>query len=268
MTDAMTPPARAEDGLKSLTKVVRVLDAFSTRNRALSLTDICRLTGFPKSTTHRLLASMREAGLLDQDEQRDRYRLGVKLFELGNIVLANMELHREARPFVDMLTRQGGQAVHLAVFDGRRAIVIHRADASPDKVASPTMIEQAPVHCTGVGKAILAYQPEPVLQRVIAAGLARFTENTITEPAALLRELARIRDRGYAIDEAEHQPGLRCIGAPIRDRSANVMAGISITGPAWRLPLTELDAIARLVVHHAAAISAALGYGASAVLPA
>lgn len=259
MSPAETPPARAEDGLKSLTKVVRVLDAFSTRDRALALTDICRITGFPKSTTHRLLAAMRESGLLDQDGERDRYRLGMKLFELGNIVLANMELHREARPFVDMLARQGGHSVHLAVFDGRRAIVIHRTDPSPDRVASPTMIEQAPVHCTGVGKAILAWQPEPVVQRIVAAGLARFTESTITDPAALRRELKAIRDRGYAIDEAEHQPGLRCIGAPIRDRSANVIAGISITGPAWRLPLTEVESIARLVVHHAAAIGAALG---------
>jgi DNA-binding IclR family transcriptional regulator len=253
-------PLRGEDGLKSLTKVLRVLDAFSTVNRTLSLTDICRITGFPKSTTHRLLASMREAGLLDQDERRDHYRLGLKLFELGNIVLASMELHREARPFVDALTRQSGQAVHLAVFDGRRAIVIHRADASADKLASPTMIEQAPVHCTSVGKAILAHQPDPVITRIIDAGLLRFTETTVTDPAALRRELKTIRERGYAIDEGEHQPGLRCIGAPIRDRSGRVIAGISITGPAWRLPLTEVEGVAKVVIYHAKGISSALGH--------
>jgi DNA-binding IclR family transcriptional regulator len=254
------PPSRSERGLKSLTKVVCVLDTFSTASRTLSLTDICRITGFPRSTTHRLLASMREAGLLDQDEQRDHYRLGLKLFALGNIVLANMELHREARPFVDALTRQGGQAVHLAVFDGRRAIVIHRADASADKAASPTMIEQAPVHCTSVGKAILAYQPDPVIKRIIDTGLHRFTDNTITDPAVLRRELKTIRERGYAIDEGEHQPGLRCVGAPIHDRSGRVIAGISVTGPAWRLPLTEVDGIAKVVMHHARGISGALGY--------
>ncbi len=248
-----------EDGLKSLAKVMRVLNAFSTLHRSLSLTEICRATGFPKSTTHRLLAAMREAGLLDQDEQRDRYRLGMKLFELGNIVLANMELHREARPFVDMLTRQGGQAVHLAVFDGRRAIVIHRADIAPDKTAAPTMIEQAPVHCTSVGKAILAFQPEPVIARILAAGLPRFTDSTITDPTALRQELERIRERGYALDEGEHQPGLRCIGAPIRDRAAQVTAGISLTGPAWRLPVSEVEGMAKLVMHHANSISAALG---------
>ena len=251
---------RADDGLKSLVKVVRVLDVFSTVERALSLAEICQRTGFPKSTTHRLLASMREAGLLDQDRERDRYRLGMKLFELGNMVLANMDLHREARPFLDALTRQSGQAAHLAVFDGHRAIVIHRADASPDKGQPTALIEQAPVYCTSVGKAILAFQPEPVIERVIAAGLLRYTDTTITDAAQFRQHLAEIRIRGYAVDEGEHQPGLRCVGAPIRDQAGRVTAAVSITGPAWRLPLSEVDALSKVAIHQAHAISLALGY--------
>ena len=260
MTQPDAGTARPEEGLKSLVKVVRVLDAFSIRNRTLSLTDICAATGYPKSTVHRLLGAMRETGLLDQDPGRDRYRLGMKLFEFGNTVLANMDLHREARPFVDALTRQGGQAVHLAVFDGQRAIVIHRADASPEKSLAAHTIEQAPVHCTSVGKAILAFQPEPVVRRIINAGLTRYTETTITDPAALMSALATVREAGFALDEGEHQPGLRCIGAPVRDRSGQVIAGISLTGPAWRLPLAEVDGLAKVVVHHANGISSALGH--------
>jgi len=251
---------RAESSLKSLTKVVRVLDVFSTVDRALSLADIGQRTGFPKSTAHRLLAAMREAGLLDQDRERDRYRLGMKLFELGNIVLANMDLHREARPFVDALTRQSGQAVHLAVFDGHRALVIHRADASPEKGQPTALIEQAPVHCTSVGKAILAFQTPATIDRVISAGLLRFTDATITDPEQLRAQLAEIRERGYAQDEGEHQPGVRCVAAPIRDQSGRVVAGISITGPFWRLPLSEVDGLAKVAMHYANAISLAVGY--------
>lgn len=260
MTISEPRALRADEGLKSLIKVVRLLDAFSTRNRSLSLTSLRAATGYPKSTVHRLLNAMRETGLLDQDEGRDRYRLGMKLFELGNTVLANMELHREARPFVDALTRQGGQAVHLAVFDGQRAVVIHRADASPEKYLAAHTIEQAPIHCTSVGKAILAFQPDAVVQKIVAAGLTRYTETTITDPARLRSVLATIREAGYALDEGEHQPGLRCIGAPIRDRSGKVIAGISLTGPAFRIPLGEVEGLAKLVVHHANAISTALGY--------
>ena len=251
---------RADDGLKSLVKVVRVLEAFSTQNRTMSLTNLCATTGYPKSTVHRLLGAMRDTGLLDQDEGKDRYRLGMKLFELGNTVLANMDLHREARPFVDALTRQGGQAVHLAVFDGQRAIVIHRADASPERFLAAHTIEQAPIHCTSVGKAILAFQPDITVQKIIAAGLTRYTETTITDAVKLRSVLATVRANGYALDEGEHQPGLRCIGAPIRDGSGNVIAGMSLTGPSFRIPLGEVDGLAKLVMHHANGISGALGH--------
>lgn len=251
---------RAEDGLKSLTKVVRVLDAFSTVDRALSLADIGRRTGLPKSTAHRLLAAMREVGLLDQERERDRYRLGLKLFGLGNTVLANMDLHREARPFVDALTRQSGQAVHLAVFDGRQAMVILRADAQPEKGPPTAPGETAPAHCTAVGKAILAFQPAATIERVIAAGLARFTEATVTDAARLRAQLTEIRARGYAAEEGEHQPGLRGVGAPVRDQGGHVLAALGIAGPFWRLPPTEIEAMAKLAIHGANVISQALGH--------
>jgi DNA-binding IclR family transcriptional regulator len=249
---------RADPGLKSLGKVMRILDCFSVTDRTLSLAEICARTGHPKSTTHRLLAAMREAGLLDQ--QRDRYRLGLKLYELGNTVLANMELHREARPFVEALARLSGQGVHLAVFDGRQAIVVHRAEPSPELNSALTLIEAAPVHCTGVGKAILAFQSDPVIDRVIEAGLPRLTDATITDPTSLRAELAAIRARGFSTDEGEHQPGLRCVGAPIRDAAGRVVASISVSGPAWRLPVGEVANLAKIVRHSAACIAAALGF--------
>ena len=248
------------ENLKSLVKVARVLECFSTVNRTMSLGEICARTKFPKSTTHRLLASMREVGLLDQDREGERYRLGLKLFELGNIVLANMELHREARPFVDALTRISGHVVHLAVFDGRQAVVIHRADPSPESANPVTFIEAAPVHCTSVGKAILAFQPQAVIARVIRAGLQRYTDNTVTDAKKLESELARTRKRGYAVDDAEHQPGIRCVGAPIRDQAGRVFAGISVSGPARRMPADETKTFATLVMHHASAISAKLEF--------
>jgi DNA-binding IclR family transcriptional regulator len=253
--------ARSEEGLKSLVKVVRVLDAFSRTARALSLAEICRRTGYPRSTTHRLLSSMREAGLLDQDRNRDRYRLGLKLYELGNTVLANMDLHREARPYVEALGRLTGQVVHLAVFDGRHAVVIGKSESQID-ATSGAFLESAPAHCTSVGKAILAFQPDAILDTFLAEGLARFTDTTITDPALLRRELEMTRNRGYSIDQAEHQPGLNCVGAPIRDLSGRVFAAVSVSGPAWKTPLSEVGRVAKIVIHHADAISRTLGHGA------
>jgi len=257
--DQLPSSERTEEGLKSLTKVVRILGTFSRTARALSLAEICQRTGYPKSTTHRLLSSMREAGLLDQDRNRDRYRLGLKLYELGNTVLTNMDLHREARPYVEALGRLTDQVVHLAIFDGRRAVVIGKSESQHDAPSS-AFLESAPAHCTSVGKAILAFQPESLIDAFVADGLARFTDTTITDAAALREDLQLTRSRGYSVDQAEHQPGLHCVGAPIRDLSGRVFAAISVSGPAWKMPLSDVSRVAKIVIHHADGISRALGY--------
>jgi DNA-binding IclR family transcriptional regulator len=253
-------PARETDGLKSFAKAVRVLECFSTRDRTLTLGEISQRTGTPKATAHRLVAALREVGMLEQTRERDGYRLGLKLFELGNIVLANLDLHRESRAFVEQLTRVSGHSVHLAVFDGRQAVVIHRADPHPE--GSPVaFIESAPAHCTSVGKAILAFQPEGTLARLAALGaLVRYTDATITDPAALAAHLAETRARGWSLDEGEHQPGLRCVGAPIRDATGRVFAAISLSAPYRELPASRVPAAAKLVRHAAVGISAALGW--------
>ena len=257
--DRLSPAvSRPDEGLKSLTKLMTVLNSFSTTVRSLSLSEICRRTGFPKSTTHRLLASLRDVGLLDQDGDRDHYRLGLKLFELGSTVLANMDLHREGRPFIDALARLTDQAVHLAVFDGRHAVVVGRSDRQTD-ATSRVFFESAPAHCTSVGKAILAHLPEVALERFLDAGLARFTDTTITDVIALKRDLETTKRRGYALDEGEHQPGLRCVGAPISDVSGRVFAAISVSGPARKMPLREVGRTAKMVIHNANGISQALG---------
>ncbi|HUG61917.1 MAG TPA: IclR family transcriptional regulator [Methylomirabilota bacterium] len=253
-------PRGRDESLKSLTKVVRVMECFSPTRRSLSLAEICAMTGYPRSTTHRLLAAMREVGFVEQDRGRDDYRLGLRLFEFGNIVLANLELNREGRPIVDALHRLTGRTVHLAVFDGLRAVVVQRTEPAVDGRMAATIVENSPAYCTSVGKAILAFQPPEAVQRVIDAGLRRFTETTITDPALLEAELALTRERGYAVDEGEHQPGLRCVGAPIRDQAGAVFASISISAPAWQLLVAEIDELSRVVIYHANQISLRLGY--------
>ncbi len=249
-----------DENLKSLNKVAAILDCFSTAHRAMSLAEICKRTGFPRSTTHRLLASMREVGLLDQDRERERYRLGIRLFAYGNIVLANMDLHREARPYAEALGRMTGLSVHLAVFGGEKAVVIHRAEPAPGGLTPLTLLENAPVHCTSIGKAILAFQPQTVIAAVIEAGLPRYTDATITDGDRLLADLSKVRERGYAVDDGEHQPGLRCIGAPIRDQLGRVFASISATASSLQSPPEREASIAAMVIYHANQISTHLGY--------
>lgn len=258
-----TRPARDEkrtDALKSLRKAIRVLECFSLQTPRLSLTDIAQQVGLPLSTTHRILATLRDVGLVEQQSDRDLYRLGLKLLELGSMVLANMEVHREALPFIEALVRETGETAHLGVFDGTQMVSIEKMDSPHGLASNVTIGKGAPAYCTGVGKALLAFQPDEVVTRVCRLGLKAYTPQTITDPARLRKELAQIRTLGYAVDNAEHQPDVRCVAAPIRNHSGNVIASLSLSGPATRILKGRIPDLAVRVREVAVKLSSRLGY--------
>ena len=252
-------------GVKSFQKIITILECFSTVDRSLSVTELAERSRLPHSTAHRLVASLRQIGLLDQDGNRSEYRLGLKLFEFGNTVLINMDIHTEARAHVELLGLEAGEDVHLCVFDGWRMSFVDRAAGGRSGTQNSTIVmEFSPCHCTGVGKAALAYQPEPTIDRIIRLGLPAYTRNTITDPQDLRAELAAIRARGYSLDLGEVEANVHCVAAPIRNTSGKVIAAISVSGPAKRLPEDRLHSLAPLVIKHAELISARLGYDADA----
>ncbi|MBO6637880.1 MAG: IclR family transcriptional regulator [Roseitalea sp.] len=259
--------ANAEDGIKSLYKVMRVLDCFSVKDDVLSVSDIARRLDIPQSTAHRLLSSMRSAGLLEQDRRRSGYRLGLKLFSLGSTVLATMELHRISVRTMEDLYRITRMSVHLALFDGQGVLVVRKIGSAKELSTSLNLMEQAPAHCTGVGKAVLAFQPSEAIDRLFETDLVRYTSNTITERFAFDRELGTIVERGYAVDNEEHNIGIRCVAAPIFNEAGTAFAAISVSGTAWELMPGAVEEISKTVKLHANALSAELGFsGHHAVL--
>jgi IclR family transcriptional regulator, KDG regulon repressor len=261
LSPASTPAVDNRQNVKSLFKMLDVLECFSAVDRALTVIEMARRTGLPRTTVHRIVDSLRALGFLEQDASRERYRLGLKLFELGNTALTNLPLYREARPYVDTLARLSGEDVHLCVFDGSQMVFVERAERDAGRPHNTvTRMEASPCHSTGVGKAALAFQPEVAVERVVRLGLRPFTRNTIVDAGALRRELAAIRARGYSVDNCEHEPDLRCVGAPIRNAAGRVFAAISASGPARRLPDERIPGLAEQVVAHAEAISARLGH--------
>lgn len=246
--------------LKSMQKLMAVLDCFSRYDRALTLSEISARCGMPKTTVHRLVTSLREAKLLEQDKERDRYRMGIRLFELGSIVLANLDINREARPFVERLMAISGESAHLCVFDGTNMVIIEHREPGALSVNWTTTLSISPSYCTGVGKATLAFQDEAVIEKVIRNGLVPYTPTTITDPDVLRKELHAVRERGYAIDEGEHQPAVRCVAAPVYNAAGRVFAAVSVTGPKERVTLERVPEIAEYVVATAAQLSRQLGY--------
>jgi IclR family transcriptional regulator, KDG regulon repressor len=257
----MTDVDNGRQSVKSLFKMLEVLEAFSATEPELSVVEIARRTGMPRTTVHRIVDSLRSVGFLEQDASRDRYRLGLKLFELGGTALTNLPLYREAPPFVDTLAKLSGEDVHLCIFDGAQMVFVNRHTQGATSPHNTVItMEASPCHSTSVGKAALAFQSEVVIDRVIRAGLPRFTPNTIVEPKKLKAELAAIRSRGYSIDECEHEPELRCVGAPIRNSAGRVFAAISASGPARRVTVERVPELAKIVMTHAELLSIRLGY--------
>jgi DNA-binding IclR family transcriptional regulator len=246
--------------IQAIGKMHDILACFSSVDRHLSLAQVAAKAGLPRPTAHRMLSALREIGFIEQDGRNGSYSLGIGLFELGSLALSNMDLLREAKPFMDRVSRLTGESAHLGVFNGYQVVVVEREEPSDRQTRGLQPSESCPPHCTGVGKAVLAFQKPDVIERVILGGLKAFTNSTITVPDKLRAELAATRARGYAIDDSEHEIWVRCVAAPIRNPSGHVFASLSVTGAADRMTDQRLNDLAPLVVQTADSISRQLGY--------
>jgi len=243
--------------------VGRALDimlCFSTEEPELGTTELAQRLGLHKSTVHRIASFLASRGFLIQDGSTAKYRLGLKLVELGSLALRQMDVRRAARPYIRELARRTEESVFLALRDGDVAVYIDIAE-SPRPISITAYIgRRAPLHCTGTGKVLLANLPESEIDHIIeCTGLHRYTANTLTDPYALKQHLATIRTQGYAIDNEENQEGIVGVAAPVLDGAGRVIAAISLAGPSVRLRPRLLEIIAE-VKETARTISLALGH--------
>jgi DNA-binding IclR family transcriptional regulator len=252
-----------DDGhfIQSVLKALDVLEAFTEDQYVLGVTELSRRLGYSKSSVFNLLATLRSRGYIEVDPETRRYSLGVKLLELSQAVRANIEIRDRAAPLLRQLARETREAVYLTVLRDDHSTYIYSIEASGHSVARSAFGLRAPLHCTSVGKAKLAFLSAEEIDRIIkGVGLQRFTPNTITDPDRLKAELALIRRRGYAVDNEEREIGIRCVGVPIFDDSGAVVASFSISGPAGRLGDQRILELAPEAMRTGDAISRRLGY--------
>ncbi len=249
--------------IKSVHRAITILELLG-KNEGLSVTEVSTQLNYPKSSVHEILATMQNDGIVEKDREHNRYNLGLKLFELGNQARAGLELRRIAMPFLKRLNEAFNETVYLTVLDRGEVLYIESFGSTKRLQANSIIGVRAPLYCTGVGKAILAFLPLDEIERIIAAnGLPKYTENTITDIELLKKDLSSVRRRGYSIDNREIEVGLRCVGAPIYNHEGLVFAAISISGPSQRITAEAVPEIAGLVVQTAAGISRMLGYHGS-----
>jgi DNA-binding IclR family transcriptional regulator len=246
--------------LSSVANAIRLTKAFSESEYEMGISALASRLGLAKSTVHRLATTLVEYDILEQNRESGKYRLGLALFELGTLVRRKMDAASASHNEITQLAESTGETVQLALLDHLSVLYIRIRESKQAVRMSSSLGSRAPAHCTSVGKALLAHAPAELVSQVIENGLKRFTINTITEPSALLEELASVRSRGYAVDDEEIEVGLRCVAAPIRDHSGHVVAAISVAAPVQRMTKKNIQSTVPGVVAAAEAISRRLGY--------
>ena len=227
--------------------------------QGVRLVDLVRHTGHPRPTVHRLLGELRRFGFAEQDEATGRYRLGPKILLLSAQCLGGLDLRRVAQPILRELVDEIGHTAHLGVRDGRNVIYIDKVEASHGVRLASTIGQQREATVTGLGKAILAFTPEPALANVLAVPLPRRTPGTITDPTLFLEYLRGVRAHGVAFDDEECDSGIRCAAAPILDHTGHAVAAISVSTLASQVSWPELERLGARVATAAGRVTAALG---------
>jgi IclR family acetate operon transcriptional repressor len=200
----------------------------------VGLSELSALIGMPKSSTHRYMATLQSVGLAERNGG-DRFRLGTRVIELAGSFLANSDLRSESQATLDELADMTGETVHLAVPSGTGVVYIAKIESKHTLGMSSHIGARLPMHCTALGKAILAFSAPERLQAVLAERPEARTAHTITSPEALRAELVTVRSQGFALDNEENEVGICCVGAPIIDYTGNAIAAISISGPRERM---------------------------------
>jgi IclR family transcriptional regulator, KDG regulon repressor len=254
-----TEPRRRER-LSSVTTAMRLLKAFSEDEVDIGISALAKRLGIAKSTAHRLAVTLVAEGMLEQDRDSGKYRLGVGLFRLGALVRRRMEVSNEARPYLYSLREAINESVHLAILDGTEIMYVYNLESRHAIRSRSDLGVRKPAHSTAEGQAILAFQPAEVIDQVVASGLTAHTPKTVTDPERFLKSLAAVRQRGCAIEDEESEIGMVCVAAPIRDDTGAVVAALGLAGPVTRMSKKAVAGIIPHVIATADQVSARLGY--------
>jgi DNA-binding IclR family transcriptional regulator len=227
-----------------LERAATLLDAFDARHRELTLADLVRRSGLPRATVHRTAERMIALGWLDKPHER--YRVGNRLFELSGLVPVRHDLREAVLPFLQDLYAAARTTVQLGVLEGTSVLVVDKITGHRPMPMLSQVGGTIPAHCSGLGRAILAWSDAETFERVVAAGLPKRTPRTLSTAMALQRELAAIPDRGWAYDREEGNVGVSCVAAPIFGPDGDVVAAISVTGPSAQVREDRIGPAVRL----------------------
>ena len=252
--------ANKEGGnLQSVNRALSALDLIAEAGE-LGVTELGRRLDVHKATASRLVATLAERGMVERDPITEKYRLGFGLIRLAGAAMASMDLVRIARPLLEDLADRTRETVNLGVLSSDAVVYIDQVTGTRSIVAVSWVGRRTPLHCTSNGKVLLAYMRPAERDRLLGGRLPRATPATLTDPKRLRAQLEEVRARGYAQTMEELEEGLNAVAAPIRRADGEVVASLSVSGPAFRMRPVDLPRVGRLTKESATAISRRLGY--------
>ncbi len=250
----------AKARLSSVANSVRLLGSFSGEEDELGITTLATRLRLAKSTVHRLATTLTSSRFLEQNSETGKYRLGLALFELGALVRRRMDVANEARPKLRELLEKTGETVQLGIVDHFSVLYVYEMESRRAIRMAAAVGARAPLHCTAVGKVLLASQPQDYVKQVLELGLTSYTPKTMTRREPVLAMLAEVNARDYATDDEESEIGLRAIASPVRNHTGTVIAAVGVAAPVQRMNKKAMQTCVPDVLATAKAISARLGY--------
>ncbi len=242
--------------IQTLARGLQILNALADAADGLSITELAERFDIDKGNMSRFLQTLATYGFAEKSPDTRRYYLGPQVVRLSRSLLSRMKLREVAKPFLDELVLATGECAHLAILAQGQALYIDQAESASSLRVNTGVGTLAPLHCTALGKVLLAYANAPV-----ATLLGSYTIRTITDPGALQSHLDKVRKQGYAIDDEEFEHGVRCIAVPVCDFRNRCVAAIGVSGPTSRMSLESLPTTARAVQEIGKALSARLSFG-------
>ncbi len=252
----------ANNSVQSIDRVLDILEVLSAAPQGLALSDLAAATSLHASTAHRLLASLANRGYVRKDSENGNYRLTLRLYEISRRVSTVLNLFSASKPMLEKLSNDVKEIVHLVERDGNDVVYLHKFEPFLRSINITSSVGlHNPMYCTGVGKSIMAYLPtKEVLSIWNSTQVIQFTPKTITTWEALQEDLSRVRERGYAIDDEEHDLGVRCIAAPIYNWNGTPVGAMSISGPVARMTPDAIDEFSPKLMNTAEKISELMGW--------
>lgn len=248
----------------SVHKTFAVLEHFTVDKPAWGVTELAKVMDSSKSTVFRFLAQLHEVGILDKDAETEKYRLGLKLFELGNRVQLRKALVEKTHPQLSAVATSITETVHIAVLHRHQVFYIDKVESPQGLKTSSHIGSYNPAYCTALGKVLLAFLPAEKQSAALdfifdEAGTTAYTKTTITDRSRLIQELARVKNAGYALDREELEEGLICIAIPVFNQQQQVVASLSASGPASRFREDKVKDYLTILSQGAGAIQEKIG---------